>query len=84
MEQVFNPKWAIGKRFFWRFIGLYIVFYIFPYGFEYIHEINTADSPIWHSITIWFGEQVFGWEFNKDRLLNGFDSKFDFARFALV
>lgn len=33
---------------------------------------------------MWFGESFLGWEFNQERLLNGFDSKYDFARFSFI
>ena len=72
------------KKFALRFVLLYILFYIYPYGFEYIKEMNTSDFSFWKRPTIWFGEVFLGWEFNEDRLLNGFDSKYDFARFSLV
>lgn len=67
-----------------RFVFLYIVLYIYPYGFEYIQELTTSDISFWQPITIWFGETFLGWEFNKDYLLNGFDSKYDFSRFLLI
>lgn len=74
------------QQFFQRFILLYLIFYIFPYGFEYIAalDINPRTPSFWTSITIWFGEIFLGWEFNPDRLMKGFDSKYDVARFLLI
>ncbi|NER16723.1 hypothetical protein [Spongiivirga citrea] len=72
------------SRYLLRFLFLYIVLYIYPYGFEYIQELTTSDISFWQPITIWFGETFLGWEFNKDYLLNGFDSKYDFSRFLLI
>lgn len=72
------------QKLFLRFVFLYILLYVYPYGFEYIKEINTENFSFWKGITMWFGEVFLGWEFNEDRLLNGFDSKYDFARFLLL
>jgi hypothetical protein len=73
-----------AQQFFQRFILLYLICYIFPYGFEYIIELKPDDISIWTSLTTWFGEAVFGWEFNPKRLMKGFDSKYDFSRFLLI
>ncbi|WP_282075994.1 DoxX family protein [Maribacter aquivivus] len=67
-----------------RFVFLYFLLYIYPYGFEYINEIDTNNFSFWKGITIGFGEIFLGWEYNKDILLNGLDSKYDFTRFLLV
>ncbi|WP_430907219.1 hypothetical protein [Maribacter sp. 2-571] len=75
---------SLPNKFVLRFVFLYVLLYIYPYGFEYITEMNTDDFSFWKPPVIWFGEVFFGWEFDEDRLLNGFDSKYDFARFALV
>ncbi|KZS41935.1 hypothetical protein AWE51_00385 [Aquimarina aggregata] len=72
------------NKFFLRFIFLYLIFYIYPYGFEYVNELNTDDISFWKDITIWFGEFILGWEFDKEYLLNGFDSKYDYSRFLLI
>ncbi|WP_405397772.1 DoxX family protein [Maribacter sp. Asnod2-G09] len=67
-----------------RFVFLYFLLYIYPYGFEYINEIDPNNFSFWKGITIGFGEIFLGWEYNKDMLLNGLDSKYDFTRFLLV
>ncbi len=79
-----NQPWSLRNKAIWRFFFLYIVLYIYPYGFEYIHELTTSDISFWPSITIWFADTFLGWEINKDYLLNGFDSKYDYSRFLLV
>ncbi|WP_299215236.1 DoxX family protein [uncultured Aquimarina sp.] len=61
-----------------------MLFYIYPYGFEYIRELDTSDISFWKGITIWFGESFLGWEFDEKNLLNGFDSKYDYSRFLLI
>ncbi|WP_165872266.1 DoxX family protein [Tenacibaculum sp. M341] len=72
------------KSFLIKLLFLYIVFYIYPYGFEYIKGLNTDSISFWEKITIWFGETVIGWELNENLLYNGFDSKYDFSRFLLI
>ncbi|WP_423999195.1 DoxX family membrane protein [Maribacter sp. IgM3_T14_3] len=67
-----------------RFVFLYFLLYIYPYGFEYIKEIDPNNFSFWKGITIKFGEVFLGWEYNPDMLLNGFDSKYDFTRFLLI
>lgn len=84
MIKLENKTWNTLNRIWSRFIFLYLIFYIYPYGFEYIHELNTSDISIWENITICFGEYFFGWEFDKTQLLKGFDSKYDYSRFALI
>ena len=79
-----NQSYGILGKVFLRFTFLYLLFYIYPYGFEYIQELNMSDFSIWQSITIWFGENILGFEMNKDRLLNGFDSQYDYSRFLLI
>lgn len=79
-----HQEWTFLKKTGYRFLFLYIVLYIYPYGFEYIQELTTSDISFWKGITIWFGETVFGWEFNTSNLMNGFDSKYDYSRFALI
>ena len=48
-------------HFFEKFILIYIVLYIIPYGFEYIVELdlNPNTPSFWTSITVWFGETFF-------------------------
>jgi len=79
-----NQNWSFSNKFFIRFIFLYLVLYIYPYGFEYIFELKTSSISFWKNITTWFGEFFLGWEFNKERLLNGLDSKYDYSRFLLI
>ena len=76
---------TIGQ-FFEKFILIYIVLYIIPYGFEYIVELdlNPNTPSFWTSITVWFGETFLGWEYNIKRLMKGFDSKYDYTRFLLI
>jgi len=75
-----------AQQFFQRFILFYLVLYIVPYGFEYIEalDINPSTPSFWTAPTVWFGETFLGWEFNLKRLMKGFDSKYDFARFLLI
>ena len=84
MTHLENQHSSILNRFFLRFVFLYLVFYIYPYGFEYIQELDTNDISIWENITIWFGEGFLGWEMDKERLMKGFDSKYDYSRFLLI
>lgn len=79
-----NQSYSLLSKLFLRFTFLYLLFYIYPYGFEYIQELNTSDYSIWKSITIWFGETFLGFEMDRDRLLNGFDSQYDYSRFLLI
>lgn len=74
------------RNIFERFILLYLILYIIPYGFEYIVELelNPNSPSFWTPITTWFGEVFFGWEFNMNRLMKGFDSKYDYSRFILI
>lgn len=67
-----------------RFVFLYFILYIYPYGFEYIKGIDSNNFSFWKEITIGFGEVFLGWEYNQDMLSTGFDSKYDFTRFLLV
>ncbi|GAB5527026.1 MAG: hypothetical protein Roseis2KO_48980 [Roseivirga sp.] len=78
-----GARWTPLKSFLLRFSFLYWVFYIFPYGFEYLNWLTPDDISPWTGITQWFGESFLGWTFNPDRLAKGFDSKYDFARFML-
>jgi uncharacterized membrane protein YphA (DoxX/SURF4 family) len=78
-----ESHWTPLKKFLLRFGFLYWVFYIFPYGFEYLNWLTADDISPWTGITQWFGETFLGWTFNPDRLAKGFDSKYDFARFIL-
>ncbi|NAS30955.1 hypothetical protein GTQ40_08245 [Flavobacteriaceae bacterium R38] len=84
MGDIKDIQWNISQRIYLRFIFLYLLFYIYPYGFEYIQELNTRDISFWPGITTWFGETFLGWEFDKENLLNGFDSKYDYSRFILI
>lgn len=78
-----GTNWSLIKRFLLRFSFLYWVFYIFPYGLEYLNWLTPDDISPWTNITQWFGETFMGWTFNPERLAKGFDSKYDFARFLL-
>jgi len=84
MTHAEKHSWSLSNSIFQRFIFLYLLFYIYPYGFEYIRELDTSDISFWKEITIWFGEVFLGWEFDKRNLLNGFDSKYDYSRFLLI
>ena len=77
-------SWSPLKKACWRFLFLYVLLYIYPYGFEYVQELTTSDISFWPSITSWFAELFLGWKIDKDNLLNGFDSKYDYSRFLLV
>lgn len=80
-----NP-WPWNRPFLLRLVFLYMVFYIYPYGFEYIYSLEQQlDSLfIWPQLTLWFGEHVLGWEMNPDRMLSGFDSRYEFARLIFI
>lgn len=75
---------TITQKLILRFVFLYFLLYIYPYGFEYIKEIDPNNFSFWKGITTWFGKVFLGWEYNPDMLLNGFDSKYDFTRFLLI
>lgn len=77
-------SWPAAKKFLLRFGFLYWVFYIFPYGFEYLNWLTPDDISPWTAITQWFGETFLGWSFDPERLRKGFDTKYDFARFMLI
>ncbi|MBT1695965.1 hypothetical protein KK083_03695 [Fulvivirgaceae bacterium PWU4] len=66
-----------------RFIFCYLVLYIFPYGFEYIYALDTDDLSFWTKPTQWFGETFLGLTYDPERLMKGFDSKYDYTRFLL-
>ncbi|SNR16778.1 DoxX family protein [Tenacibaculum jejuense] len=72
------------KSFLTRFTLLYFIFYIYPYGFEYIYGIERDDFSIWRKITMWFSETFLGWELNEKLLYNGIDSRYDYSRFLLI
>ncbi|MEL6538504.1 MAG: hypothetical protein AAFQ98_23990 [Bacteroidota bacterium] len=76
---------SLTTRYLWRVLFLYVVFYIYPYGFEYIYELEDRGViSFWPSLTIPFAEWVFGWEIDPERTSNGFNSMYDFARFTLI
>lgn len=77
-------SWPMAKQYLLRFGFLYWVFYIFPYGFEYLNWLTPDDISPWTGITQWFGETFLGWSFDPERLRKGFDTKYDFARFILI
>ncbi len=79
-----GTTWTPLKNFLLRFGFLYWVFYIFPYGFEYLNWLTPDDISPWTGITQWFGETFLGWTFDPERLRKGFDTKYDFARFILI
>ena len=78
-----NNQYSVIQKALLRFFLIYFILYIIPYGFEYI-PIDTDDYSLWEPITIWFGETFLGWDFNLNRLAKGFDSKYDYSRFALI
>lgn len=84
MNSLDNHLPSITNRFVLRSIFLYLILYIFPYGFEYVQELNTDDISFWKSATIWFGESFLGFEMNPERLRKGFDSQYDYSRFVLI
>jgi len=84
MNTTEKHQWNFPSIISLRFIFLYLLMYIYPYGFEYIQELTTDDISFWRGITVWFGEFFLGWEFDKENLLNGFDSKYDYSRFLLI
>ncbi len=84
MEYSENQNWNIWQKIFLRFIFLYFVLYIYPYGFEYIRNFDRESISFWKEITIWFGESFLNWEFDREKLYNGFDSKYDYSRFLLI
>ncbi|SNR97482.1 DoxX family protein [Dokdonia pacifica] len=83
-DTIIHQEETLFKKAGYRFLFLYVVLYIYPYGFEYIQELTTSDISFWEGMTVWFGETVFGWEFNRSNLMNGFDSKYDYSRFGLI
>ncbi|WP_299126210.1 DoxX family membrane protein [uncultured Winogradskyella sp.] len=84
MDDIIVKKWNLSQRFFLRFIFLYFILYVCPYGLEYIYKLNTNSFTFWNDITIWFGELVYNWEFNKDYLYPFSDSKFEYSRLTLI
>ena len=79
-----NQITHIIYRYFHKFIFIYLVLYIYPYGFEYIQELKPDTISFWERPTIWFGENAMGWQMNEDRLMKGFDSMYDYSRFVLI
>ncbi|MGO4921556.1 DoxX family protein [Maribacter spongiicola] len=75
---------TITQKLILRFVFLYFLLYIYPYGFEYTKEIDPNNFSFWKGVTTWFGKVFLGWEYNPNMLLNGFDSKYDFTRFLLI
>lgn len=84
MGNLENNHWSLSKKIYLRFIFLYTLFYIYPYGFEYIYGFSVKSISFWEDITIWFGESVFDWEFNRDYLYPLGDTKFEYCRLLLV
>ncbi|HAA11728.1 MAG TPA: hypothetical protein DCE41_08540 [Cytophagales bacterium] len=79
--QTFSPV----TRFAMRATFLYLVFYVYPYGFEYIYAISDREVfSFWPSLTVPFAKWFFGWEIDMETTRNGFDSMYDFSRFALI
>ena len=76
--------WPAAKKYLLRFGFLYWVFYIFPYGFEYLNWLTPDDISPWTGVTQWFGETFLGWSFDPERLRKGFDTKYDYSRFLLI
>ena len=83
-SELSGGSWSTPKKYLLRFIFLYWVFYIFPYGFEYLTWLTPDDISPWTAVTQWFGETFLGWSFDPERLRKGFDTKYDFSRFMLI
>lgn len=71
-----NSSFNIFKKAFWRFVLVFLILHIIPNNLEYGFGYNLTDSPFWDKPTIWLGELMTDWEFNKDRLRRGYDSKY--------
>ena len=72
------------QKFFWRFILLFLLLYIFPYGLGWGFTDYFENWTLWHKPITWIGENLFGWEFNYDNLLIGWDSKFEVCRYLFI
>lgn len=83
MNEIQEGRWSMMKKIFKRFSLCYLILYIFPYGFEYVFALDTSSISFWPKIVPWFGEIVYGFEFDLERLWSGFDSKYDYSRFTL-
>lgn len=70
------------KTFFWRFVLLFLVFYTIPANISYgiIDTLPLSLQSVWDTPIIWLGETLFGWEFNTDNLIRGFDSKHELCK----
>ncbi|MEL6536797.1 MAG: hypothetical protein AAFQ98_15365 [Bacteroidota bacterium] len=80
-----TPNHSPITRFAIRAAFLYLVFYVYPYGFEYIYALRDRDMlSFWPSLTVPFAKWFFGWEIDMETTRNGFDSMYDFSRFALI
>lgn len=83
MQNTLQPQPSLASRYARRFVFLYVIFYIFPYGFEYLYGFDTNSISIWTGITQRFGETFLGFTFDPNYLMKGFDSKYDYSRFVL-
>ncbi|WP_420573492.1 DoxX family protein [Kordia sp.] len=72
------------KNLFWRFLLLFILFYIVPYDLGYSITDKASELTIWDTPIMWIGETFYNWEFQLDRLYKGYDSKFEFCRYIFV
>ncbi|MBC8755047.1 DoxX family protein [Kordia sp. YSTF-M3] len=79
-----NASKNVLKSAFWRFSLLFIFFYIVPNDIGYLVGYENYDPTTWNRPIMWIGENLYGWEFNLDRLFQGFDSRFEVSRYTFV
>ena len=60
------PQEPLWQRYLKRFILIYFVLYIIPYGFEYFYELDRDAYSFWPAITTWFGEMFLGFSFDLE------------------
>ncbi len=73
-----------GQKFFWRFIFLFLIFYIFPYDLAFGFTDKFEEWRLWHKPIFWIGEHFLSWEFDYETPLVGWDSKFEVCRYIFI
>ncbi|WP_299336665.1 DoxX family protein [uncultured Psychroserpens sp.] len=79
-----NSSHRALQKTFWRFVLLFLILHIVPnnLGFGFTYALD--DSTFWDRPVIWFGEQLFGWDFDLEWLYRGFDSKYQLCKYIFI
>lgn len=74
----------LGRKFFWRFILLFLIIYIVPYDLAFGFTEKFEEWRWWHKPIFSIGENLFGWEFDYEKPYVGWDSKFEVCRYIFI